>query len=157
MVDILNNVQLVKILLLPSKYEIIMVPSNHSNFQYCDSNIGLFSIAPCRVITLNPLCILFGNTSLLLFWWLPFLSYHSFNSLKAIAIRLTLLFAMPLRAWKSNNYCWKSNTIWEAIQKRSHTEKKPWTNLKNSYKNWSNEIKSDKFCYHRRGAIEKSP
>ena len=25
-----------------TKYEIIMVPSNHSNFQYCDSNIGLF-------------------------------------------------------------------------------------------------------------------
>jgi len=31
-----------------------MVPSNHLFFQYCDSNIGLFSIAPCKVITLNP-------------------------------------------------------------------------------------------------------
>jgi hypothetical protein len=46
-----------KILLLPSKYEIIMVPSNHS----------FFSIAPCKVITLNPLCSLFGISSLLLF------------------------------------------------------------------------------------------
>ena len=26
---------------------------------YCYHNIGLFSIATCRVITLNPLCILF--------------------------------------------------------------------------------------------------
>ena len=51
--------QSAKILLLPSKYKIIMVLSNHSNFQYCDSNIGLFSIAPCKVITLNPLYILF--------------------------------------------------------------------------------------------------
>ena len=39
-------------------------------FQYCDSNIGFFSIAPCKVITLNLLCILFGNSSLLLFWLL---------------------------------------------------------------------------------------
>ena len=52
-------IQSAKILLLPPKYEIIMVPSDHSNFQYCDSNIGLFSIAPCKVITLNPLCIIF--------------------------------------------------------------------------------------------------
>ena len=27
-------------------------------FTYCNSNIGLFIIAPCKVITLNPLCIL---------------------------------------------------------------------------------------------------
>ena len=60
----------VLILLLPPKYEIIMLPSNYSFFQYCDSNIGLFSIAPCKVITLNPFCILFGISSLLLFWWL---------------------------------------------------------------------------------------
>ena len=43
-----------KILLLPPKYEIIMVPSNHSNFQYCD-------IAFCKVITLNPLCFFFDG------------------------------------------------------------------------------------------------
>ena len=47
--------QSAKILLLPPKYGIIMVPSNHSNFQYCDRNIGLFSIAPCKVITHYPL------------------------------------------------------------------------------------------------------
>ena len=57
--------QSAKILLLPRppKYEIIIVPSIHSNFQYCDSNIGLFSIAHCKVVTLNPLCSLFGISS----------------------------------------------------------------------------------------------
>ena len=46
----------------------------------------------------------------------------------------------------------------------SNTEKKPWTNLQNLYKNWSKEIKSDNFCYRKVGraitkwgAIEKSP
>ena len=60
-------VQLAKILLLPPKYKIIMLPSNDSFFQYCDSNIGLFSIAPCKVITLNPFCILFGISSCFFF------------------------------------------------------------------------------------------
>ena len=59
--------QSTKILLLPPKYEIIMVPSYHSFFQYCDSNIGLFSIAPCKVITLYPLCILLCIRYLLFF------------------------------------------------------------------------------------------
>ena len=46
----------------------------------------------------------------------------------------------------------------------SNTEKKPWTNLQNSYKKWSKEIKSDNFCYRKVGraitkwgAIQKSP
>ena len=46
----------------------------------------------------------------------------------------------------------------------SNTEKKPWTNLQNLYKNLSKEIKSDNFCYRKVGraitkwgAIEKSP
>ena len=46
----------------------------------------------------------------------------------------------------------------------SNTEKKPWTNLQNSYKNQSKEIKSDNFGYRKVGraitkwgAIEKSP
>ena len=66
-----------EILLLPTKYEIIIVPSNHSFFQYCDSNIGLFIIASCKVITLNPLCILL----------VPVLCFFSDGSLsKAIAL-----------------------------------------------------------------------
>ena len=35
----------------------------------------------------------------------------------------------------------------------SNTEKKPWTNLQNSYKNWSKEIKSDNFCYRKVGKV----
>ena len=74
-----------KKLLLPPKYEIIMLPSNHSFFQYCDSNVGLFSNAPCKVITLNPFCILFG------------ISCRSFLFLKA-AKRLSLLFANAFKS-----------------------------------------------------------
>ena len=33
----------------------------------------------------------------------------------------------------------------------SNTEKKPLTNLPNSYKNLKKEIKSDNFCYHKVG------
>jgi hypothetical protein len=51
----------------PPIYEIILVPSNKTLFQDCDCIIGLFSIATCKVITLNPFCILFGIGSLLLF------------------------------------------------------------------------------------------
>ena len=113
------DLQSAKVLLLTPKYKIIMVLSNHSFFQYCDSNIGLFSIAPGKVITLNPLSILFGISCLLFFLWLSFYSYRSsnyrhsysrvsFSLLKAIAIRLPLLFVK------------RATTIWEAIQKRSH-------------------------------------
>ena len=109
------DLQSTKILLLPSKYQMIMVPSNHSFFQYCDSNIRLFSIAPCNVITLNPLCILFGR----IFFMASFLKLLLFELLllKAIAIRLPLLFA---KAFKSVNERQLAITIWEAIQKRSH-------------------------------------
>ena len=74
------------------KYEIIMVLSNHSNFQYCCRNIGLFSIAPCNVIILNPLCILFCISSLLLFWCLSLSKVIALTTI-AIAKRLLLLFA----------------------------------------------------------------
>ena len=107
-------IQSAKILLLPPKYELIMLPSNHSFFQYCDSNIGLFYIAPCKVINFNPFCILFAISSLLLFWWL-FLSYRSsnyrdsdscrsFSLLKAIAKRLQLLFANAFKSVNGEQY-----------------------------------------------------
>ena len=110
------GLQSAKILLLPPKYEIIIVPSNHSNFQFCDSNIGLFSIAPCKVITLDPHCILFGISSLLHFWRLSFRkSYCSSNYrysniccpsslLKAIAKRLPLLFAIVFQSVMLSQY-----------------------------------------------------
>ena len=75
-------------------------------FQYCDSNIGLFSIPPCKVITLNPLCIFL--VSVLCFFFIGFLSKfialptscRSFSLLKAIAIRLPLLFANAFKSVK---------------------------------------------------------
>ena len=105
-------------------------------FQYSDSNIGLFFIIPCKVNTLNPLCILFGISSLLLFWWLSFKSYRSSNyrnsascrslsHLKAIAKSLPLLFDNAFKRIKERN-SWKSHSYME-----SNTEKKPWTNLQN--------------------------
>jgi hypothetical protein len=53
MYNILGSVQSAKILLLPSKYEIILLPFKNGNV--CDSNIGLFSIAPHLVIALQTL------------------------------------------------------------------------------------------------------
>ena len=61
MLALITRIQSAKILLLPPKYEIIMLPSNHSFFQYCDSNIGLFLIAPCKVFTPKLLCIFFDG------------------------------------------------------------------------------------------------
>ena len=77
-----------------------VLPIQSFIFQYCDSNIWLFSIAPCKDITLNPFCILFGISSLLLFWWLSLWSYRSFSLLKAIAKRLPLLFANAFKSVK---------------------------------------------------------
>ena len=65
-------------------------------FQCCDSNIGLFTIAPCKVISPNLLCILFGISSLLSF----------LMALSTIAIAVAIV--------------GRAITIWEAIQKRSH-------------------------------------
>ena len=106
-----------KILLLPPKYEIIMVPSNHSIFQYCDSNIGLLSIAPCKVITLNPfwyqffasfLMVSFLKLSLFQTAYSILVLYASnyrdscrlFSLLKAIAKRLPLLFTNASKSVK---------------------------------------------------------
>ena len=56
---------------------IIATPKIQNNYgatqsfiiQYYDSNIGLFFIAPCKVMTLNPLCILFNLVSVLCFFF----------------------------------------------------------------------------------------
>ena len=89
--------QSAKILLLPPKYEMIMVPSNHSFFQYCESNIGLFSIAPCKVITLNPLIILFCISFLLLFYG------SLFKVIDIPTIAITLLFPNAFKSVKERH------------------------------------------------------
>ena len=75
-----------------------------------------------------------------------FASFLMALSLKLSLFQLSLFFAL-----KGDNYM------------GSNTEKKPWTNLQNPYRNWSKEIKSDNFCYRKvgraitkSGAIEKS-
>ena len=74
-----------------------MLPSNHSFFQYCDSKIGLFSIAPCNVITLNPVCILFGISSLLLFFDG---SLSKVIALKGDSEKITVTFANTFKSVK---------------------------------------------------------
>ena len=96
--------------MLPPKYEITMVLSIHSFFQYC--NIGLFFIAPCKVITLNP------------FWYqffAPFLMALSlklsllllFLALKGDSKILLLLFANAFKSVKERqlllSQSWKSD------------------------------------------------
>ena len=70
-------VQPTKILLVPSKCEINNGALDFFSFQYCDSNISLFSNAPCKDIALNIFNLLFGISS----------------------------FSIALRAQTSNNYC----------------------------------------------------
>ena len=80
-----------------------MVPSNHLFFQYFDSTIGLFSNAPYKVITLNPLCILFCIFSLLFFdgslskvITLPTIAIAIVVALSGIAKNNGQLFAIPV-------------------------------------------------------------
>ena len=68
---------------------------------------------------------------------------RSFSLLKAIAIRLPLLFANAFKSVKERQLLQSDNYM------GSNTEMKPWTNLQNLYKNWSKEIKSDNFCYRK--------
>ena len=65
-----------------------MVPFNHSNFQYCDSNIGLFSIALCKVITLNHFA--YFLVSVPCFFFYAFLSKVIALPIIAIAMVVTL-------------------------------------------------------------------
>ena len=100
-----------------------MVPSNHSNFQYCNSNIGFFSIAPCKVITLNPLCILFVLI-------LCFIFYGSFSLLKALEKSNSNLFAITLER--------------EPSKKKQRTDtKKDGTRIKSDHFKRSNREKSN--------------
>ena len=65
-----NNIKIVTVDFIYIKLlylHILLIFSNSSFIQYCDSNIGLFSTAPCKVITLNPfwyhvLCFFFDGS-----------------------------------------------------------------------------------------------
>ena len=88
--------QSAKILLLPQQFEIIMLSSNHLFFQYCDSNIGLFSIAPCKVITLNRLASFF--VSVLCFFFNGSLS-------KVIALPTIAIVGRAITKWGAIYKC----------------------------------------------------
>ena len=97
----------------------------------CESNIGLFSVAPCIVIAFRLLSIIFGISSLLLF----FIALSLYITLPTIVISIVVAFShyfslSPSRTRKRN--------IWGAIQKRSHEMYKPIQ--KNSKDNRSNNL-----------------
>ena len=109
------SIQSAKILFVPPKYEIIVVPSNYSFFQYCDSNIGQIYIAPCKVIAFNLFCFIYGISSLLLFLIAFCLSLclspsHSVYLSLSVSLSLSLCLSLslsvslsPIRARQSNN------------------------------------------------------
>ena len=76
-------------LLVRPKYEIIMVLSNYSFFQDYYSNIGLFSIAPYKVIALNLRCFIYGISSLLLF----LIALSKVIALQTIALAIVVAFS----------------------------------------------------------------
>ena len=109
----------VNIINAPKICEIFMVLFKYLFFQYCDSNIGLFSILLVR------LC--------LLFFWLIFC--NSSASFLGCSPQSNRSYSLSLfLALRGDNYM--GNNI----------EKKPRTNLQNRYKKWSKEVKSDNFC-----------
>ena len=56
-----------KILLVHSNWKINKVLRNYYFYWYCNSNIGLYSIASCKVITLNLIFLIFWIRSFLHF------------------------------------------------------------------------------------------
>ena len=120
--DILTSIrhfilQSAKILLVPPKCKTITVLSNCYFPQYCNSNSGLSSIAPCIVITLDIVC--FFLAQVLCF----FLDLRGDNKKFSVIIERATTMAV---------------TICKAIWKRgNHT--KP-------IKKWSTVVKSNNFC-----------
>ena len=93
---------------------------------FSDIAIAILDFSPLLLVKLSiySLCILFGISSLLLFSWLPLLSYCSsnfhdsdsccsFSLLKAIAIRLLILSANAFKSVKERqlllSQSWKSD------------------------------------------------
>ena len=148
------SVQSAKVLLLPPKYEIIMVSSNHSFFQLLRQQYWTFLYWFLVKLSLLILFTSFFVSVLCFFFMTLFLklslfqlsrqrqlslffalkgdsdkitvtfrdsdSCRSFSLLKAIAIRLPLLFANTFKSVKERKLFGRAITIWGAIQKRSH-------------------------------------
>ena len=120
-------------ILVPSKWEIIIVLSNYSFLQFSDSNIGLFSILK---LSLSIFPALFLVISVLLSFILLSISNYRSSNYRASniccsflllkAISFALLFAIVIKIKKSDIYryhnSWKNDNYTEI-----NTEKKPWT------------------------------
>ena len=97
--------------------------------KYC--NIGLFSIAPCKDIALNLLCLIFVFDSLIYFLDNVHYSYRpsncnclSFSLSKVICFPLLLAIAFKSKL-ESDNCCCCRNTLksdnsWGAIKQKSY-------------------------------------
>jgi hypothetical protein len=78
-----------------------MVLSNYLVFKYCDSNIGLYSIAPCIVIAVNLLCSIFGIISIFLcFISLPLIVIAVPAIVLGVSDKVDFTFHLPLRLKK---------------------------------------------------------
>ena len=91
------------------------IRNNYGAIQYCDNIIGLFSIAPCKVVTLlYHLCFIYGISCL----FLLLISLSKVIALPTIAIAIVLALSRSQR--RQQKYRAIAITIWEAIQKRGH-------------------------------------
>ena len=107
------NIQAAKKISVHLKCKIIFSTLSICSFQYCDNNIGRFSIASSKVIALilNLLCVNFGIISFSSFvdctiYSFPTInsnSFRSFSLFKALAISFQFLFASAFKN-KSDNY-----------------------------------------------------
>ena len=88
--------------MVPPKCEIIMELSNHSFFQYCDSNIGLFLL----LLKLSSLLNFFYNF-FSCFLYFPFYSYRSSNYRHSNSCRsFSLLKGIAIqKRGKKRNFC----------------------------------------------------
>ena len=92
-----------KIILIHPKCEKFVVLLNCPYFQYCNSNIGLFSIATCKIIAIYLLCFIFCICFLYFFSIFLFLSI-------VITIKLSLFHALKgdsrnIALWGKSLFC----------------------------------------------------
>ena len=139
---LVGQIQCTKILLVPSKFDLIMLITNYLVLQYCYSNIELFLIAPCNVIAINLLCLIFCLISLLVsFFSLPTFTIAIVDALLTLKVdsgnfSVTILLS-PSRAKETNNFM------------GSKREK----NNEPIYKTDTKVIQSDLFCYRKDGGF----
>ena len=139
----LITVQSAKILLLPSKREIIFVTLwRFEFFQYCDRNIGLFSIAPHLVIALPTMSLVDLSMASFLYCF-PY-SYRSSNYCDSNSCRsFTLLKALAKSNGNLFAIAFKGEKEWKPSKKKQRIDTKK----------GAKRIKSDNFTRSNREKI----